>query len=270
MKKSVIISFILFCFASCSPYNEVRIPFEVKGVPDSSRTLQAFIYYPDDKLKHDVVIYNHGSSCGNPKEVLPSEKQAGYFVRQGYICVVPMRKGRGKSDGISEESEIKNCNPDSWEEGIDSAMDDVSSAIAYVKRMSRYSGSKIIIAGASRGGYLSVAYASKGKYRDDISAVVNFVGGWVAQAEDQCSLDFNSISFERFGKLTKKYSIWMYSNNDTIYASDSIREYFDKYHTGNKNSIFFMYSTVPTNGHFLPQYEEIWGADVTKFLKGIK
>lgn len=108
------------------PYQEVQIPL----LGATEQRLQAFVYYPRDNTKHDVVILNHGSAGGNPRNSEPAVLQATYFVEKGYIVVVPMRKGRGASDGTSLESEEKNCNVDSWLPGIDSAFDDVSATIA--------------------------------------------------------------------------------------------------------------------------------------------
>jgi dienelactone hydrolase len=265
-------------------YQEVRIP--LKG---SQQTLQAFVYFPKDAMpltgtdcgdalkeksslcdsghdnKHDVVIFHHGSAADNPKESLPAEVQASYFLDKGYIVVVPMRKGRGTSDGVSQEGEIKNCDVNSWQPGIESAFEDVSAAVEYALSLPQFD-HKIILAGASRGGYLSVAYAAQGPYKDKVQAVVNFVGAWVAQKEDQCPEDFNLVSFSKLGALSNPPNLWLYANNDLLNDKESIQSYYDHFKNGREDRSMFVYTNVPKNGHFLTDYPQIWEKDLTDFL----
>ena len=58
---------------------------------------------------------------------------------------------------------------------------------------------RVVLAGESRGGFLSVAYAAQGARRSRVVGVVKFVGGWVAQAEDRYPTDFNEVAFRRYG-----------------------------------------------------------------------
>jgi len=83
----------------------------------------------------------------------------------------------------------------------------------------------VVLAGASRGGFLSVAYAAVGERWSSIVGVVNFVGGWVAQAEDNCPVDFNYTSFSALGAKTKVPMLWLYGENDAFYSWESIESY---------------------------------------------
>jgi len=243
-------------------YREVRIPFA--GSPD--QTLQAFVYYPAGNARHDVVILSQGSSGGNPKVSEPMELQAQYFVEKGFIVVVPMRKGRGTSDGVSMESEVKNCDVNSWQPGIESAFDDISAAIKYALSLPNFD-RRIVLAGISRGGYLSVVYGAQGLYRDKVAAVVSFVGSWVAQTEDQCPQDFNLVSFTEIGGLKNPPNLWLYADNDAFNDAASIKQYYAGFYHSSPDRKMVMYSNVPGNGHFLADHQVFWEKDVSAFLE---
>lgn len=272
LTNALTFSLIVFLFAACQlvrgpdekPHKEVRIPL----TGSAGQTLQAFVYTPADNVQHDVVILSHGSSGGNYHESFTGELQAPYFVEKGNIVVVPMRKGRGSSDGTTLESEVKNCDVTSWQPGIESAFDDLSAAIDYADTLSN-SDHRIILAGISRGGYLSVAYGAKGKYKDRVAAVINFAGSWVAQSEDQCPDDFNQVSFSEIGGLKNPPNLWLYADNDAFNDAASIKNYFAGFSHFDPEREMVMYTGVPGNGHFIADHREIWEKDVTLFINSV-
>lgn len=210
--------------AVASGRENVRIPVPAhKG--QAALSLQAFLYRPNDGGKHPLVLLSHGSSGGDLKREVPQADQAKFFTDRGYVVIVPMRRGRGTSSGTSLESEEKNCDPKSWQGGLDSAYDDVSAAIAYGVSLPDVDASRLILAGESRGGFLSVAYAAQGVRRKNVVGVINFVGGWVAQAEDNCPIDFNLVAYRNYGARTRVPELWLYGEHDRFYSTESIRSY---------------------------------------------
>jgi len=115
------------------------------------------------------------------------------------VVVAPMRRGRGRSSGVSLEGEEKNCDLSSWDAGLRAAMRDLDAIIEYAKSLPNADPRRLSLLGVSRGGFLSIAYAAEGKYKASIGSIINFVGGWVAQAEDRCPMDFNAVRFARYG-----------------------------------------------------------------------
>jgi dienelactone hydrolase len=233
----------------------------------AGQTLQTFVYTPTGDARHDVVILSQGSSGGNPKISEPMEMQARYFVEKGFTVVVPMRKGRGTSDGLSMELEIKNCDVTSWLPGIDSALDDLSASIEYADTLPG-SSHRVILAGVSRGGYLSIAYGARGKYKNHVDAVISFAGSWVAQTEDQCPEDFNLVSFTKLGGLKNPPNLWLYADNDGYNDAASIKKYYAGFSHSDPERRMVMYTGVPGNGHFIADHRDIWEKDVTAFLDG--
>lgn len=239
------------------------------SVPDSSIRLETFVYQPTGPGKFPVVIFNHGSSGGKPRASYPSQRLAEYFVKRGFIVVVPMRRGRGHSSGVSAESEEMNCDLQSWIPGLRLAADDVSAVFEFIASIPQADSSTVILAGASRGGFLSVAYAANGKYRQNVVGVINFVGGWVAQAERQCGIDFNYVSYAKFGAQTRVPMLWLYGAPDLFYDTRAIRSYHTVFAAEGGNARFRLIYGVPGNGHWLPGYQLLWARSVSSFLASL-
>jgi len=248
----------------------VSIPFQASTEqPARMLRLHAFVYKPLGAGPHPVVIFSHGSAAGNPKANIRASVQAEYFAQRGFIVVVPMRRGRGASTGVSLESEEKNCDVRSWEPGLRAAFEDLSAVFGYVDTLAGADASRVVLAGASRGGFLSVAYAASGERRATVVGVINFVGGWVAQAEDDCPTDFNHASFTDFGARTKVPMLWLYGENDPFYSGESIRSYAEAFKSGGGDIRFDLVKGVPGNGHALPGHPSLWGAAVDSYLASL-
>lgn len=257
--------------AGVSP-NRVQIsvaPDEAIG-QSTPLTLEAFVYKPPGPGRHPVVIFNHGSSGGAPRLSLPAESIASVFVSRGFVVIVPMRRGRGASGGQSLESEDKNCDLGSWAPGLRGAFDDVTAAFDYADTLPYADASRTIVAGVSRGGYLSVAYAAEGVRRSRIVGVVNLVGGWVAQAEDNCPTDFNTVSYSRFGRETQLPQLWIYGDHDPFYLTSSIMAYRDAFQGGGGRLQFRLVGGLAKGGHSLGNQTGAWKEDLDRYLRALK
>jgi len=244
----------------------VRLSVHSKVQKGASFSLEAFVYRPTGEGKHPLVLLSHGSSGGDLKQEVPQAEQAKFFTDRGYIVVAPMRRGRGTSGGTSPESEEKNCNPLSWQAGLDAAYEDVTAGIDFAAAMPDVDAARIVLAGESRGGFLSVAYAAQGARRTRVVGVINFVGGWVAQAEDNCPTDFNEVAFRRYGAATMIPELWLYGDHDRFYSTPSIRSYPRAYTSRGGKLTFDLIGNVPDNGHWLPGYPGLWSTQVEKYL----
>lgn len=231
--------------------------------------LETFFYQPSGSGPFPLVILSHGSAGGNARRSLPSRNEAEFFTGQGFAVLVPMRRGRGKSTGISREYEDRHCETQAWEAGLRDAMQEIDAVLVHAQSLPQLDISKVILAGVSRGGFLSVAYAAQGAKRTAVKAVVNFVGGWVAQAEDRCPQDFNLQQFALYGKSVRAPGLWLYGAQDLFYGDDAIRTYVDAYRAGGAPIEFELISGIPGNGHWLPQHRERWEGPLRRFLDSL-
>lgn len=251
---------------SIAGVEQLRILVHSRVANGAVFSLQAFVYRPMVGGKHPVLLLSHGSSGGDPKQETPQAEQAKFLTDRGYLVVVPMRRGRGTSGGSSLESEDKNCDPASWRTGLDAAFEDVTAALDFAAALPDVDASRVVLAGESRGGFLSVAYAAQGARRASVVGAINFVGGWVAQAEDHCPADFNEVAFRRYGASASIPELWLYGDNDRFYSTSSIRSYVRAFRSRGGKAAFNLIANVPNNGHWLPGYPQLWSAQVDRYL----
>src|ERR1043166_2798662 len=209
--------------------NEASNPRFVPVVHDgrTEASLETYVYAPGGTGPWPIVLLSQGAGGNAPKESTTWSNEARYFISKGYVVIGTMRRGRGRSTGVSLESEEKNCDLASWDPGLDAAFRDVDAVIDYAKSLSYADASRIVLVGMSRGGFLSIAYAAEGRSNANVRAVINFVGGWVAQAEDRCPSDFNLVRFARYGAETDVPTLWLYGAGDRFYGDAAVQTYAD-------------------------------------------
>ena len=76
--------------------------------------LETYVYSSAVAGRRPVMILSHGSSGGAPRQTDDWASEAAYFTSKGFVVLAPMRRGRGRSTGVSLESEEKNCDLSSW------------------------------------------------------------------------------------------------------------------------------------------------------------
>ena len=228
--------------------------------------LEGTLYKPKGTGPFPLVILNHGSTDnGNIPATTTFKWQwtSNFFVERGFVVLAPMRRGRGASEGDTSLSEpYTSCGYSENVFGVNSAIEDLDHVVAYAKTQPYIDLSRIVIGGVSRGGLLSVAYASK---RPDlaIKGTVNFVGGW---SNYRCD-GVNEKLFQDAGEGSKIPSLWVYGEKDSNYSDDAIRAYFQIFQKGNPNATFRMHANVPQDGHNVSLYARFWATDLNAFLK---
>ena len=190
---------------------QIFIP--VKTGAGTEVRLEATLYRPDRSGRFPLVVFNHGSTGGGAFPATRTQTyraEAHYFVRRGFAVVVPMRKGRGASEGSYDER--YGCGPGVVEAGVSSALGDLDGVLDHLLRQPYVDADRVVMAGQSRGGYLSVVYAARGRHRDRLRAVVNFAGGWSGQI---CG-DRNSPGYADAGARSRLPMLWLYGESDLV------------------------------------------------------
>ena len=265
--RRITISLLAYGVLAGAFAGNATVPVLDPGYEANSPVLEAFVYRPTGTGPFPILILNHGSAGGIPKESIPWKRDATYWSERGYIVIALMRRGRGKSTGTSPESEEKSCQVSDWFNTLAQSMRDLDATIEFAEKLPGVKLGAVTLIGVSRGGFLSVAYAAEGKYKSKLRSVVNFVGGWVAQAEDQCPQDFNSVAFERYGTMTRTPMLWLYGANDLFYGDASVNSYIDVFRKTGGIAEFHLIKGVPENGHWLLQYQAKWRKLVDIFLR---
>jgi len=248
-----------------APGQTVRIPVSDSGPLGTQRiTLEATVYRPSGEGPFPVVVFNHGSTGGNPAAVRVTRKaarQARFFTERGFAVVAPMRRGRGASDG--DYGETYGCDTAGLTSGLARAIEDVDGVVAWLGTQAWADPTRLVMAGISRGGLLSVVYAGERPQR--VKGVVNFVGGWTGERCDQYS-GFNAASFGAAGRAARVPMLWLYGDLDHYYGRAAIRSYYDAFVAAGGHGALHVY---PRYGHDVANYDELWEATADTYLKGL-
>lgn len=241
----------------------VRIPMKLQD--GSAITLEATLHKADAAGATPVVVFSHGSS-GGPVPADYTEKAGGlakFLNERGISLLVPMRPGRGKSEGPNRE-EPSACTVDAATAGIANGEAALDAAMAYLRTQSWADMSKVVLAGHSRGGLLSLAYA--GDRPGSVIGAINFNGGW---KQDSCATpDINVALFEAAARKTKVPALFLYGHGDGFYSDASIQRYADAASGAGVKVGFHFYTLKDINGHLLfRKAQNLWEADVERYLR---
>ena len=177
MKKDQRVSFffttfmIFMCFTLCprqqSAYSTV---FYQSG----SLRIEAYVYRPSGSGPFPVVIYSHGSRRGHEREERPMAFVGQMLASEGYLVLVPERRGYGKSDGPTFDEQVGTDVGPKMVARLAAEADDVVAAMTYAATIDGADMHPRGLIGFSQGGSVSIRVAS---LRPDVSALVDQAGG---------------------------------------------------------------------------------------------
>jgi dienelactone hydrolase len=247
------------------PWEEIRIPegSRLSKTLDVSPilNLQATLYRSARPGRQPVVIFNHGSTGLGETPASTIDRgwsETSVFRALGFTVVVPMRKGRGLSDGpFTEEAASV-----SQEVQLSSAVEDLDATVEYLRSQPYVDPSRIVVAGQSRGGILSVVYA--GRNPEKIVGVVNFAGGW--WGERMPTAEFNITEFREAGHTSRVPMLWLYADNDSYYSLPYIEKAFAEFTSAGGKGRLFVEQHLEGNGHFLIAWPDKWRDAVSSYL----
>ena len=143
---STLLSLIILMTASAPAFGmlteDIMIPTEGKGLFGSTTyRLATYIHKPDDfdsARKYPVVIINHGTAVdsftrGHTRFAYPYASE--YFLKRGFVVVVPMRRGYAGSDGSTIADNIGSCSNPDYSSSAQEASRDIAAVISYVKAL---------------------------------------------------------------------------------------------------------------------------------------
>lgn len=134
--------------------------------------------------------------------------------------------------------------------------------------------SKILFAGISRGGFLSLVMAAR---RPEMTkGVINFVGGWFSVREDyppELNGKRLKLQTDRLASLAAAIAaptLWIYAVRDPFYDEGVPRQFFESFTAaGGKGDYLYIQShTLPT-GHSVATDLALWQQPVDEFLNGL-
>ncbi len=249
--------------------------------------LVTYVYRPLKLNRHEAVLFSHGSTAGlarSPKEArdAPPPDVIRFFVSRGYTLVAPMRRGRGESSGTYVEEcsvYVGQCTVAEQTALLERQQREAlldSNAVIDRLILGRIAPrqSKMLFAGISRGGFLSLILA--GERPELAKGVVNFVGGWIGvtdrlTAQDiQQRMEKQKAMLGRAAKRTGAASIWFYAARDPYYK-EGVPQELHRYWLDAGGRAEFVYIDDPTltPGHAIAPQAALWERQVDAFLQSV-
>lgn len=145
-------------------------------------------------------------------------------------------------------------------------MQDLDAVMAHVRSRPDVAQGRIVLAGQSRGGILSIAHA--GEHPDAFVGVIDVVGGWMG---DGCrnAVQMNTATFRRGAKFPRE-TLWLYGEADPFYALSHSRGNFEAFTAAGGQGRFLSYRVPGQNaGHAVLWHPRLWTNEVTRYLEAI-
>jgi dienelactone hydrolase len=248
------------------PGERVSIPHLTVRTPDGARPilLEATFYPPAGPGPAPLAIITHGSDAGRIQLKTWSFSTEAHWLRdKGFAVLALMRRGRGRSEGMNGEEDFKRDHEGGVTDisaGVAQAVEDLESAIAYGRKLPSVRPGPVLLAGQSRGGFLSIHYA--GLKPSVVMGVVNFSGGWFPSAPLTTPYYANAAA----GAADKVPQLWFYADNDRLYGEAMIRGWYQAFVAAGGSARFELLHGVPGDGHLLRLYPDRWQPIANQFL----
>jgi dienelactone hydrolase len=215
------------------------------------------ILRPEGKGPYGVVVLNHGVSASARERARESSDlllgSASVFARRGYVVVMPLRRGFGATGGAMAEDPGSCANPD-YMKAEQQAADDVMTAYSYARNLPYVDGSRMVLAGQSAGGMVSVFTAGT-RAPQGLVAVLSFAGGRGGDPESSpgvpCAVEPIARVLDTLGKVTRVPVLFSYAENDLFFSPRITRQWFDRFSAGGADAEYVLQPSFGKDGHYM-------------------
>jgi len=237
---------------------EVRIP-----AANGRYTLSATILRPEGEGPYGAVVLNHGtpgSASGRARESADLLiHSAAVFARRGYVVVMPLRRGFGATGGEFAEDPGTCANPD-YRKGEQNAADDVMIAYDYARTLPYVDGKRMILAGQSAGGLVSM-YTAGTRNPEGLVAVLSFAAGRGGNPDFRpgvpCAVEPVAKLLESVGKNVRVPVLLHYAENDLYFNAQTSRLWYERFAGAGAPAEYVLQPPFGRDGHYI--FSEVLG-----------
>ena len=231
----------------------IRREFLMPYSPANPTGLDVLEVRVESETKRPLAILTHGTAY-EPEQrahVTPwaQLEQAVWFAQRGFVAVVVVRQGYGRSGGRQDGVEGGGCgNRGSFTDAGEASADDLRAVAKYMSAQPEVDGSEIVSVGVSTGGFAQVALAANPP--PGLKAAISFAGGRGGDGKgNNCNLDGLISAFKGFGKHDKVPMLWLYAENDKWFPPKMSVEFDKAYHGAGGRDEFVMVPPDGEDGH---------------------
>lgn len=225
---------------------------------------KGYLGRPAGKGPFPAVVFNHGSE--KDPGTLPGQMR--FYTSQGYVILVPHRRGQGESEGKYLMDDVDAAPPEKrgavLVERLVEQSDDVAAAVAYLARQPFVDPLRIAVVGCSFGGIETMLAAER---ELPIAAAVNFSGAAILWSRPE-----SAPLRERMKEAARKARVpvfFLQAENDYDLApSRELAAEMEKAGRPVRLKIFPPNGKTQEEGHSfcMGGFSPPWGPDVLAFL----
>jgi dienelactone hydrolase len=231
--------------------------------------LDALLVYADVPGQHPFVVLTHGSSRKPEEhaEVTPWGflPQAQWFARRGFVVLVVVRRGYGRSGGEQDGRHAGHCPATDYQSAAEYSAQDLHVAMDYARTLPNVDPQHAIAVGVSTGGLATVALTALNP--PGLLAGINFAGGRGSQADhDVCNPDDLIHTYKSFGKRSRVPMLWLYAQNDKFFWPELAQKFDSAFRSPGGNDQLVLAPPIGDDGHSLFRHPSAWSDTVDAFL----
>ena len=200
-----------------------------------------------------------------------------WFLDRGYLVVLPMRRGYGRSGGDWSEDPGSCASPDYAKLAREGAHD-IAVATDYAENLPGVRPDRLLLVGWDTGGMATLAYAASppGKGKDapppGARAVIMGAGYGASLIRGEghvCRPDLLADAAGAFGATTRIPTLWIYSRQDRLYSPELAQDMASSFHAAGGRLTLEQPDGDPKGGHGVYSSDAgpaLWGPSVDAFL----
>ncbi len=257
---------------------QLDVPVRVQDAygKEVAQNIKLTVFFDDVQPRPmPILVFNHGRAPdpeGRAKLGRARYSDAArYFMRRGFLVVVPTRIGYGVSGGEDVENSGP-CQRKNYLPGYAAAAAQTLAALDAVRQRPDVDGDRVVVAGQSYGGATAVAVVALNP--PGVRAGINFAGGGGGNPKTQpqrpCAPQLLENMYRGYGETARLPMLWLYTENDQYFGPMLPKAWFAAYTGAGAPAEFTQFAPHGEDGHTLfSRFPEVWQPRVDVFLDGL-